>query len=267
MRYALKFAYDGTEYAGYARQPNQKTVEETVIDSMVSLGVINDSAENDFQSASRTDRGVSSGGNVIAVTTDFKKEAILSALNSRLESIHFYGIAEVSESFNARHARQRWYRYIASKNHCPSMAGISDIVFLFLGEHDFRLFSKRDSGKENTILKIDSIDIIRDGSYIFIDIKAERFLWQMVRRVVSAMISIANDELEPEVVENMLKGSSMKLANPPPAPPEPLILMDVSYGFSFEHQRGQADIFQEEYHIARLRAESMSQIMKRITSA
>ena len=266
MRYALKFAYDGRAFEGYARQPDCRTVEGEVIAAMQKLGMIEDSGNDRFQSASRTDRGVSAAGNALAVSTEFQKKDIIPALNSQLSGIRFYGITEVDDEFNPRHAREGWYRYVLLGEQCPSLDELDQAARAFVGEHDFEHFSKRDSGQENTMIELDSIELSESDGFVYIDIRAQRFLWQMVRRVVSAMMSITNDEVKLEAIVKMLEGSSLKLANPPPAPPEPLILMDVSYGFAFEHHGGQSDIFQEEHYTARLRAESMSQIMKRISS-
>ena len=40
MRVAIKFAYDGKEFNGYARQPNLKTVEGELIKSLAKHEII-----------------------------------------------------------------------------------------------------------------------------------------------------------------------------------------------------------------------------------
>ena len=42
MRIAVKFAYDGKKFYGYARQPNLKTIEGELLSTLVSHGIIND---------------------------------------------------------------------------------------------------------------------------------------------------------------------------------------------------------------------------------
>ncbi|KYK28607.1 MAG: hypothetical protein AYK23_00020 [Candidatus Proteinoplasmatales archaeon SG8-5] len=245
MKYALKFAYDGQAFEGYARQPGMRTVEGEVIETMQSLGIIEDPRSNAFQSASRTDRGVSAAGNVIAVVTGFDKDALIPALNSKLDGAVFWGIAQVEGGFNARHARERWYRYILHRTRMPDPNELQTAANQFVGEHDFCDYAKKDTGEENTVLTINSIDINGNADFIFIDIKAERFLWQMVRRLVSSMMDGGTG----------------------PAPAENLILMDVAYDFPFNEPTEKGTPFLKHHISARTRAEAMSQIDKIITSA
>src|SRR5438552_18995490 len=66
MRIALKIAYDGRSFYGHQRQPDRRTVEGECIAALRSARLIRDPKEDFFRSASRTDRGVSEIGNVIA---------------------------------------------------------------------------------------------------------------------------------------------------------------------------------------------------------
>ena len=204
MRYALKFAYDGSQFDGYARQPDFYTTEGHIIWAMKKQKIIQSAEESKFASSSRTDKGVSAVGNVLAITTNFRKDAILKALNPILEGAIFYGIAEVPDDYNPRHARQRTYRYILLKSQCPNISKLKTASELFLGEQDFKFFSKTDDRHEITRLKLDSIELIEEGQYIIVEIKAHRFLWQLVRRLVSFMLAIANDEVSPEKVKETL---------------------------------------------------------------
>jgi len=257
MRYALKFAYDGTIFEGYARQPGKNTVEGNIIEAMKGLGIIRTA---NFQSASRTDRGVSAAGNVIAVDTEFQENAIMPALNSRLEGIHFHSQAAVPEEFNPRHAEQRWYRYFFLKDQCPPTKGLKKAAKLFVGEHDFRQFSKKDTGNENTVLTIDSIEFSESGDFLLVDIKAQRFLWELVRRMLAAILDVANGKLEPTLVREMLAGTAPHPRGLKPMAPEFLVLMDVSYGIEFENSKDRHENFYNQSKDLKLRAEVMGQI-------
>ncbi len=61
----LKFAYDGTKFYGYQRQPDKPTVEGEIISVLRDSGL-----DATIKSASRTDRGVSALGNVIYLADD-----------------------------------------------------------------------------------------------------------------------------------------------------------------------------------------------------
>ena len=274
MRYALKFAYDGTQFQGYARQPDFYTTEGHIIWAMKKQKIIQSVEESKFASSSRTDKGVSAAGNVLAITTDFRKDAILKALNPILEGIIFYGIAEVPDDYNPRHARQRTYRYALLKSQLcfgsenpkqrPELSTLKKASELFLGEQDFKYFSKTDDRHEITRLKLDSIDLIEEGQYIFVEIKAHRFLWQLVRRIVSFMLAVANDEVSEDKVKEMLDGTVQILASPKPMPPENLILMDGKFKFEFEEIRGEGHSFEALQNKAILRAGVMGQIIERV---
>ncbi len=262
MRYAFKFAYDGPRFEGYARQPAKKTVEGQIIAAMTELDVIEDARSANFRSASRTDRGVSAAGNVLAVDTDFPFKALPDALNSKLEGIVFHAIARVPDDFNPRHAWQRWYRYFLHADGAPSIDKLRKASKLFVGKHDFRQFSKKDTGKENTILTIDSIEIEQNGDIIIIDIKGQRFLWEVVRRMLSAIIDVADGELTQKAVKGMLKGTEKKPGGIKPLAPEYLVLMDVEYDFDFETVKKKADCFEVLARDLMLRSEVARQISK-----
>jgi len=260
MRYALKFAYDGSGFDGYARQPEGKTVEGEVIGAMTYTGIIEDITASKFQSASRTDKGVSAAGNVVGVDTEFNKDGVVQTLNSQLEGIRFYGIAEVPDDFNARHAKQRWYRYVLLRSRCPPLGEMRAAARSFVGESDFRHFSKRNLKDEKTRLKVDSIDISEDGNWVFVDVHARRFLWQMVRRVTGAILAMAEKTLDLNTISEMLEGKDMEFRGVEPLPAEALTLMDIDYGFEFHYPKKVKNPFGRLSENAMARSAVMEQI-------
>lgn len=230
MAYALKFAYDGTAFHGYQRQPISPTVEGEMLRAMQHTKMINDPRTAFFRSASRTDRGVSALGNVVCFSTEFRKENILRALSSCLDNIWVYGIAEVPEKFNPRHASQRWYRYLL-KNDGHDINAMRNCCELFIGTHNFKNFSRGDG---NPVRKIDEISIEDRGYFIVLDFKAPNFLWNMVRRLVSALERISRGELELSSVKRALQG--IKRIDVGLSPPENLLLVDIFYEPNIEFE-------------------------------
>ena len=259
MRYALKFAYDGTRFEGYARQPGRITVEGEILMALKAKGIA-----KDIRSASRTDRGVSAAGNVIAVDTKFPAKGIVPALNSELEGIHFHGMAQVPDDFNPRHARLRHYRYFLHAESVPQLAELREAAKLFVGEHDFRLFCKKDTGRENTVLTIDSIEFSGEGEFIVCDIKAQRFLWELVRRVLSAILGVAEGKIPSEAVEKMLAGEPAMKGGIKPLAPEFLVLVDVDYGINFWKAPGDHG-FGDMALALKVRAMALEHISERIS--
>jgi len=224
MRFASKFAYDGKFFFGYAKQPKLRTVEGEIINALKKTKI----AYENFGSASRTDRGVSALGNVISFNTDFKGN-ILSALNANVKDVWFYAVSKVDEKFNPRYAKERWYRYFLF-NSGLDVDKMKKSSELFVGTHDFSNFARIEN--KNPVRKINSLKIKEKGDFIIIDIKAESFLWNMVRRIVSAIEKIGKKEIEIGVIKNALE--PRKRFDFGSAKPEGLILMDVKYDFDFE---------------------------------
>ena len=229
MRYALKFGYHGKNFSGYARQPNHRTIEGEIINALKNTKMIENEKIANFQSASRTDKGVSASGNVLAINMDFRKDEILSALNANLKEIWFFGLADVPMDFNPRYAKKRWYRYYLIDDDYDEKC-MKDVTKVFLGTHDFSNFAKIEEGK-NPKRTLDGLDISKEGDFIILDFTAQSFLWQMVRRMVSAMVKAANGKISYEDVKNSL--DSKQKVDFGCAPPEFLILMDVDYDFEF----------------------------------
>ena len=111
MRVAVKFAYDGKDFHGYARQPQLETVEGEIIKALIKHGFIEDTEDSSFRSASRTDKGVSALCNVVAFNTDASKRRILQELSEEFTDIIPYGTKDVDQDFYPRYARYRHYRY------------------------------------------------------------------------------------------------------------------------------------------------------------
>lgn len=233
MRYALKFGYHGKNFSGYARQTNLKTIEEEIIRALKKTKMIVDEKSADFQTASRTDKGVSACGNVLALNTGFRGNEIISALNSHLEDIWFYGIAEVESPFNPRHARQRWYRYHLF-NENIDLKDLEEITSIFVGTFNFSNFARVEEGKDPE-RTLDAIEVSKEKGLIILDFKAQSFLWHMVRRIVKAMMDGAEGRISQEDIKNAL--DSEQKADFGIAPPGPLILMDVKYDFEFKVDR------------------------------
>lgn len=81
-RTALKIGYIGSNFHGFQRQPNVRTVEEEIINTLRKLGYIGDLKQARFRIAGRTDSGVHSLGNVISFQSE--KEVLINQINTNL---------------------------------------------------------------------------------------------------------------------------------------------------------------------------------------
>jgi tRNA pseudouridine38-40 synthase len=233
MRIAIKFAYDGRNFHGYARQPNLKTVEGELIKQLIEQNIIQDAKTSCLRMASRTDRGVSALGNVAAFDTNTSEKSVLKKLTNNTDII-VYGIKKVEPDFYPRYAKWRIYRYYLNKNSLDLNEAIS-IAEIFTGEHNFTNFAKIEPDK-NPVRTIDNITIKEKNSFFAIDFYAQTFLWHQIRRIISAIKKIEKKKTTKqqiiEALDNPGKRVDLGLA-----PPEPLILKNVICDFEFEYNK------------------------------
>lgn len=226
MRVALKIAYDGGAFYGHQRQPDARTVEGEAIVALRAAKIIGDPREAFFRSASRTDRGVSAIGNVIAFNTTFRPSAVVGAFNDRARDVWAWAVATVPDTFHPRHALERWYRYHLLFN--VPLPALKQAAALFVGEHDFGSFT---SDPAKGLMKIDGIRVAREGRAILFDVRARSFRRAMVRRIVASAVRCAQGEIDPDDLRAALRGARRDFGI---ARPEPLFLMDVRYSFAME---------------------------------
>ncbi len=225
MRVALRIAYDGRGFSGHQRQPTARTVEGECLSALRQARIVADPKGAFFRSASRTDRGVSAVGNVIAFDSDLRPDAVVGAFNHKARGVWAWAYASVPEGFHPRHAEERWYRY-----HLLDPVPLDALRFaasLFPGEHDFRWFTTDPPAGP---LSIRTVDVSRDGEFIVVDVRARSFRRGMIRRIVSAIIGHARGEVGLDAIRAALRGERHDFGM---VPPEGLVLMEVRYGFPF----------------------------------
>jgi len=226
----MKVAYDGRAFHGHARQPGLATVERESLLALSQARAIRGTEASRFQSASRTDRGVSALGNVLAFESELPPIPTVRAFNAKARNVWAWAVASVPPTFSARRARERWYRYMLPCDHDERR--LSDALRVFIGEHDFRNFTR---DRERTVLSIDEACAARDGVGVALDFRARRFAWNLVRRMIAAALLVESGSKSVIDIERALRPgvrSDFGLA-----PPEPLILVDVRYDFEFERVR------------------------------
>ena len=249
-RIALKIGYIGTNFHGFQRQPNLRTVEEELIYHLRKLDYIDDLKESRFRIAGRTDAGVHSLGNVISFQS--QKEVRVNEINNSLpDDIQILASAPVRYAFKPRYAKQRHYRYILFDD--LDINKLNECADVFKGTHNFTNFTKR--FQKTTTRTIDDIKISRPTlndyhkkefpnlhdtlSPIFVDIYGESFLWNMIRKIMKVFIDYNNDRLDLNDIEKLLNPEEDEpRAYIKVTEPDYLILMDITYdGINFTYDR------------------------------
>ncbi|MDO9096525.1 MAG: tRNA pseudouridine(38-40) synthase TruA, partial [Candidatus Methanoperedens sp.] len=226
MRIALKVAYIGADYHGFQVQPDVKTIEGEIFRALCELNIINNPHEANYIAAGRTDRGVHALGQVIAFDTDNPGVAIPRAINSKLRNIWTWARAEIPSDFDPRrHAMYREYRYIMyGKYNSVSLGKASRLL---KGIHDFSNFATPEKGK-TCACKIEKLDINAKNGFTILDIRADRFLWHMVRKIATAMKMVGSGARDLSWLEKMLNPAEFTGALEP-APAYGLVLKNVEY--------------------------------------
>ncbi|QJC37610.1 tRNA pseudouridine(38-40) synthase TruA [Enterobacteriaceae endosymbiont of Donacia bicoloricornis] len=207
-KFALGVEYNGTNYHGWQKQKKyykKKTVQEhleNAISKIANHNVI-------IFCAGRTDIGVHSLGQVIHFETYSyrKKESWISGINSLLpKDIVINWIVSVKKEFHARFsALSRRYFYIIYNNKYRSaifnnistlsnskinIKKIKNAIKYLLGEHNFSSFESGKKLNKSSSRNILNCNIKKYGNYILIDIKANAFLYHMVRNIVGSLLEI-----------------------------------------------------------------------------
>jgi tRNA pseudouridine38-40 synthase len=236
---ALKVAYIGTNFHGFQRQPNHRTVEGEIIYALKKADYVEDLKKSYFSIAGRTDRGVHALGNVISFMSE--KEVIINQINDHLPAdIQILAKVPVHYGFKPRYALKRHYKYIISENtnkypllwelDMPAdnefdLEKMMEAASYFEGTHNFINFSKR--SERNPLRTVDEVKVSKNGEVIVIDVVGESFLWNMVRKMVKTILEVGNGKIKPlDIIEMLNPENNIPLK---PMVPENLILMDVIY--------------------------------------
>lgn len=244
---ALKVAYIGTDFHGFQRQPNHKTVEGELILALREANLIDNLKDCGYAIAGRTDRGVHALGNVISFRTE--EDIRINHINDLLpKSIRILAIAGVRFGFKPRYAQSRYYRYTIACEEDLDLNAVESASKLIQGTHNFSNFSKR--SERNPIRTIESIETTLNDDIFIIDVIGESFLWNMVRKIAAALFMVGSSQLDIKDIQKFMDPSiSAAIA---PMPPEGLILMDTIYdGVKFKYDEYACkkflSILEEEY--------------------
>lgn len=241
--YKLTIAYDGTNYSGFQRQKNNRTIQGEIEKALRRIGW----RGNSILSAGRTDSGVHADGQVIAFTLNWAHCPLdlARALNDHLPADISVKSAEVAaESFHPRFAaKARKYRYqcVFLPHREPILERFSWRVWplpdqqllqasaeVLQGEHDFYEFGKPPKADGSTNRTIFSADWEFENNHqASFAISSEAYLYHMVRRIVFLLIRIGQRRLDAKELERSFERQGKLPAGIAPA--HGLFLEEVNY--------------------------------------
>ena len=218
-RFVLEIMYDGTNYAGWQKQPNTKTVQseiehalEVILREPISI-----------MGSGRTDAGVHAQQQFahfdtnVTIPDDHRFFRSLKGLLPR--DILVKKIRKVDDEFHVRFdAKCRQYRYQFSNHHDVfndkytwviqknlNVTAMKECAQLLYGTHDFASFSKFSAEVANTRCEILASEIVMvdEGRWHY-RIRANRFLHHMVRSLVGGMVHVGTGKITLQEFERRL---------------------------------------------------------------
>jgi tRNA pseudouridine38-40 synthase len=239
----LTISYDGTDYFGWQTQPGRATVQETMETAIAGL-----TGELVHLNASgRTDSGVHAVGQVANFHTGTRipDDKLVPAINAHLpDCIVVRQAEEMPTSFDAgRNAVSKLYRYVIHDGAVPSpflrryccqsqarldAAAMARASKVLVGEHDFRCFETEWPNRQSSVRTILHVSVNRFGDYVWLDVAADGFLYNMVRAIAGTLMNVGRGYWPETQVAEILEAQDRTRAGPT-APAAGLFLMRVDY--------------------------------------
>ena len=242
----LTIQYDGTDYAGWQRQPNGVSIQGLLEDALAPI----EGAAVAVHGAGRTDAGVHALAQAanVKVANALDTQVLARALNAVLPAdVRILGVEEVAPDFHARFsAVAKTYEYqiinapIVSAFlhryvwHVPQPLDVEAMraaAAPLVGRHDFAGFQGAGSDVATTERTLMDVEIEDGGGFdlpVVLRIRGDGFLRHMVRAIVGTLAEIGAGSRQVDSIAEMLRARDRQAAGAT-APPQGLTLISVRY--------------------------------------
>ena len=239
----LKIAYDGTDYHGWAKQPDKKTIQSEL--ELAFFKLTNQQIR--VHGASRTDAGVHALAQQAACEIDspIPTENFAKALSDRLpHDIVVTEVVEVPAAFDViSDVTGKLYQYTIKTTpfrpvldirtcwHLPITLdhdAMNRAASMLVGKHDFKSFASAADKRESSVRTIFRCEVTSRDEWIFLDVEGDGFLYNMVRNIAGTLVEVGRDRLKPEKIADILEAKD-RCAAGPIAPAAGLCLMWIKY--------------------------------------
>ncbi|MCL2657431.1 MAG: tRNA pseudouridine(38-40) synthase TruA [Betaproteobacteria bacterium] len=243
MKIALGLEYDGSRFAGWQSQREQRTVQDVLETALTCIAA----KPVRTHCAGRTDAGVHAAVQVVHFETDVNRpiSAWVRGVNALLpDAVAVKWAVEAVPDFHARFStRARGYRYLLLNR--PVRPGLlagkigwfhraldaEKMAFAaqaLVGAHDFSSFRAAACQAASPVKTLTSASVTRVGELITFEFEANAFLHHMVRNMLGALVAIGKGSRPPEWIGELLALRDRKLAAPT-FPPDGLYLSMIEY--------------------------------------
>jgi tRNA pseudouridine38-40 synthase len=214
--FKLTLAYDGTDFAGWQRQPDNRTVQgelEAAIERITQK-------RSKCIASGRTDAGVHALGQVVSFHSETKLDGptLTKALNAELpEDMLVFEVAEAPPNFHAlRDAVRKRYRYVIQDGRLPDLFDRKYVWHVYhrldveamraaaaplVGTHDFASFETAGSPRLTTVRTVFDLSVERRPAEltdrVVIEVEADGFLYNMVRNIAGTLVAVGKGKEPP----------------------------------------------------------------------
>ena len=230
-RCLVRFGYDGSGFAGSARQPGLRTVEGEIRSGVLRLGIAPDLTSASIALSSRTDRGVHARANALTIHSALGPIALLRALNGIAPDLWFTHAAHVATGFRPRGATLRWYRYFERPANSIPPAWI-EAARVLTGRIDIRSLARGIAPSTPALRDVRSVEAGIDSGWLVLDVRARSFAWGMVRKMVSALREVEAGRIGIAALSAAALGKGRVPL--PLAEPDRLVLWETTYPLPWE---------------------------------
>jgi tRNA pseudouridine38-40 synthase len=248
-RIACRVEYLGTSYNGWQSQPHENSI--TVQDCLeAALSAVADTPVT-VSCAGRTDSGVHAHCQIVhfdAPSSRSAKSWVFGANANLPRDIRVHWAVPVPGEFHARFsATFRRYRYVIEDTLIRSaiLTGVStwhrrplDVTAMnraaasLLGEQDFSTFRAAACQSSSPMRNVQSVEVRRQGRFVVLDIRANAFLYHMVRNIAGALMMVGDGRKEEGWIGQLLEGRD-RTVSADTAAASGLYLVDVGYPAEF----------------------------------
>lgn len=226
----ITVAYDGTNYCGYQVQPNGISIQQCLNAAALALF----GYDCDIVGCSRTDSGVHAigfcatvakkGSNILP--TAIPIERIPQAFSAHLpRDISVYRAEWVLPEFHARYdvvEKEYLYRIYNRPIRSPFEEGraahipqpidgdafrrMNEAAAHFVGTQDFSAYMAQGSKVTDTVRTVTHAEVLREGDLLIFRVRANGFLYNMVRILTGTLLAVAQGKFEPSQIPLITAG-------------------------------------------------------------
>ena len=244
MKIKLDVMYDGTDFFGWQKQVDKRTVQQTIEEALKTLT----GKSIKVTGSGRTDAGTHANNQVAhfkVENVNIPAEKYAFALNTILPNdVKILKSEQVAEDFHAiASAKSKTYTYHMYRSYAEhplrerfatrintrcDVQKMKDVSQLFVGTHDFKCVLASGSDVKDTVRTIYSLEVVENGVDVYVTVKGNGFLYNMVRIICGTLVAYSENAITKEqIIDAFNSGDRTKLKQTLPA--KGLCLVKVEY--------------------------------------